>query len=135
MRQRHRERIQCILLGGLLGLSLVWPLWLMLRGAFESSDGSWTLHHIRSAMLDSVARQGIVNALSIAALVTLGTVALALPMALLTTRFAFRGRALLGGLLLLPMILPPFVGAIGLRHLLGREGSINAILGLSLIHI
>jgi ABC-type Fe3+ transport system permease subunit len=37
--------------------------------------------------------------------------------------------------LLLPLILPPFVGAIGLRHLLGREGSFNAILrGLGLIN-
>jgi iron(III) transport system permease protein len=93
-----------------------------------SNDGSWTLHHLRSALSDPVARQGLLNALAIAACVTAGTLALALPLALACTRLSFRGRTLLTGLLLLPMILPPFVGAIGLRHLLGREGALNTIL-------
>jgi len=51
-----------------------------------------------------------------------------MPLALVSSRLAFRGKAMLTGLLLLPLILPPFVGAIGLRHLLGREGSLNALL-------
>ena len=41
---------------------------------------------------------------------------------------AFRGKALLGSLLLLPMITPPFVGAIGLKQLLARFGSVNLCL-------
>jgi ABC-type Fe3+ transport system permease subunit len=28
-----------------------------------------------------------------------------------------------------PLILPPFVGAIGVRAILGREGALNALLG------
>jgi iron(III) transport system permease protein len=128
VRRRNRERLQIILLGGTLAVALLWPLWLTVRGAFLAQDDSWTLHHLHAAIADPVARQGILNALSIASCVTIGTLLLALPLALVSTRFSFRGRALLSGLLLLPMILPPFVGAIGLRHLLGREGAFNTAL-------
>jgi iron(III) transport system permease protein len=128
VRRRTRERLQIILLGGTLAVALLWPLWLVVRGAFLSQDEAWTLHHLRAAIADPVARQGLLNALSIAACVTLGTLLLAMPLALVSTRFSFRGRALLSGLLLLPLILPPFVGAIGLRHLLGREGAFNTAL-------
>lgn len=109
-------------------MALLWPLWLVVRGAFLSQDDAWTLHHLQAAIADPVAREGLLNALKIAACVTLGTLLLAMPLALVATRFSFRGRALLSGMLLLPMILPPFVGAIGLRHLLGREGAINTAL-------
>jgi iron(III) transport system permease protein len=34
----------------------------------------------------------------------------------------------LGILILIPLVLPPFVGAIGIRHMLGVEGSLNALL-------
>ena len=44
------------------------------------------------------------------------------------TRYNFPGKAWLGGLLLVPMIMPPFVGAIGLSQLLARFGSLNLFL-------
>ena len=46
-------------------------------------------------------------------------------------RYEFPGRSLLGGLLLVPLVLPPFVGAIGVRFLLGRLGPLSALLGLA----
>ena len=36
----------------------------------------------------------------------------------------------LTGLLLVPMILPPFVGAIGFQQILGQYGALNVLLGL-----
>ena len=113
----------------MLAAFLLWPLWLTLRGAFVSNVGEgWTLHHVARVFADPACRKGLLNALSIASCVTLGTLALGLPLALVTTRVAFPGRAALSAALLLPMILPPFVGAIGMRHLLGREGAVNAVL-------
>ena len=53
---------------------------------------------------------------------------LTLPLAHWMTRFNFRGKAWLSGLLLVPMIMPPFVGGIGLSHLLARFGSLNLLL-------
>ncbi|MBL9132105.1 MAG: iron ABC transporter permease, partial [Verrucomicrobiaceae bacterium] len=43
-------------------------------------------------------------------------------------RFSFPGRALMNSLVLLPMILPPFVGAIGIKAMLGQAGALNALL-------
>ena len=51
-----------------------------------------------------------------------------MPLAQVMTRLNFRGKVLLGGLLLAPMIMPPFVGAIGLKQLLAKFGSLNLLL-------
>ena len=121
--------MQLAVIGAILLVTLVWPLWLMVRGALRTSDGlGWTGHHVLEVFRDPMSRAGLMNALAIAGCVTVGTLLLSMPLALVSSRLAFRGKALLSGLLLLPLILPPFVGAIGLRHLLGREGSLNALL-------
>src|SRR5690606_14202942 len=53
---------------------------------------------------------------------------LAVPLAVLSDRFRFPGRSLLGSLVLIPMILPPFVGAIGIKQIFGPYGALNALL-------
>jgi iron(III) transport system permease protein len=53
---------------------------------------------------------------------------LALPLAYLTTRFEFRGAAVVQTLGFLPLIMPPFVGAVAMQLLFGRNGSINLLL-------
>jgi iron(III) transport system permease protein len=70
-------------------------------------------------------RESLRNSFLIALLTTALTTLISLPVAWVMTRFSFRGKAVLGGLLLVPMIMPPFVGAIGLRQLLSRYGSLN----------
>ena len=52
----------------------------------------------------------------------------ALPLAYLTTRFEFRGALLVQTLGFLPLIMPPFVGAIAMQLLFGRNGTINLLL-------
>ena len=123
------QRAQLLFLIAILASCLLWPLWLVLRGAFLTLDGSsWTLWHVTDVLRDPATRAGLFNALAIACCVTVGTLLLATPLALVAARLQFAGKGLLTGLLLLPLVLPPFVGAIGLRHLLGREGSFNAVL-------
>ena len=46
----------------------------------------------------------------------------------MANRYEFRGKALLQALLLVPMILPPFVGAIGFQQIFGVYGSFNVLL-------
>jgi iron(III) transport system permease protein len=53
---------------------------------------------------------------------------MSLPLALLFARYRFPGKTLLNSALLAPLILPPFVGAIGLKHLFARFGSVNLLL-------
>jgi iron(III) transport system permease protein len=70
----------------------------------------------------------LANSVNLGLAVTLFTTLLSLPLALLLVRYNFRGKGLLNGLILIPMVLPPFVGAIGMRQLLARFGSINLLL-------
>ena len=59
--------------------------------------------------------------------VTLICTAISVPLALLSRRYDFWGKSLANGLLLVPLILPPFVGAIGMRQILGRFGVLTSL--------
>jgi iron(III) transport system permease protein len=54
---------------------------------------------------------------------TLGCLVVAVPLAMLYVKYEFPGKVLLNSLVLVPMILPPFVGAIGIKAMLGQAGS------------
>ncbi len=115
-----------------LGVFLVWPVLLTVSGGFQAklADGTttWTFDHILSVFRDPLAREGLVNSFIIAVLVTVLCLLISLPLAVIATRYDFPGKAIFAGLLLVPLILPPFVGVIGLRLLLGRFGAFNALL-------
>jgi iron(III) transport system permease protein len=68
------------------------------------------------------------NSFLLAVLSTLLTTLVCLPLAYWMTHWRIRGQALLSGLLLAPLLMPPFVGAIGLQRLLGRFGLVNLLL-------
>ena len=52
----------------------------------------------------------------------------ALPLAYFTSRFNFRGSVIIQSLGFIPLIMPPFVGAVAMKLLFGSNGSINLIL-------
>lgn len=116
----------------IMGVFLIWPILLTVSEAFvqREAEGGWslTLRHILFVFRDPMLLKGLANSLLIAVAVTALCLVIALPLALIATRFDFRGKAILAGLLLVPLILPPFVGAIGLRQLLGRFGALNVML-------
>ncbi len=116
-----------LFLGGLVlffGTFLFYPVGLLLKGAFVN-NGRFSLQYFQLLLTSPLQREALLNSFLIATLTTGFTTLLALPMAQLLTRFNFRGKALLSSLLLVPMIMPPFVGAIGLRQLFARFGSAN----------
>jgi iron(III) transport system permease protein len=106
------------------GLFLFYPVGLLLKGAFVA-DGRFSLRYFALLLSSPLQRESLFNSSLIALLTTALTTLISLPLAWVMTRFTFRGKAVLGGLLLVPMIMPPFVGAIGLRQLLSRYGSLN----------
>jgi iron(III) transport system permease protein len=116
----------------LLAVFMIWPIGLLCVEAFrERTAGggvSWTLAYVADVVRDPVLRDSLLNSLLVATFVTVICLLIATPMALVSVRCSFPGRQLLSGLVLVPLILPPFVGAIGLRHLLGRYGALNAVL-------
>ena len=52
---------------------------------------------------------------------------ISVPLALMSVRLKFWGKGFVTSLLLVPLILPPFVGAIGMRQILGRFGVLTAL--------
>ena len=115
------------LLVGFFAVFLIYPVGLLLQGAFVAG-GRFSLGYFELLLASPLQREALATSLAIALLTTGFTTLLALPLAWLTTRFSFRGKGWLTSLLLVPMIMPPFVGAIGLRQLLSRFGSLNLLL-------
>ncbi len=98
------------------------------RGAFVDAAGNWTLDYLLEIGRNPIYRDGLQNAFLLALTSTALTIALAVPLAWLSERFDFPAKRLLLALLLVPMVLPPFVGAIGLKQILGQYGALNAML-------
>lgn len=112
------------------GCFFLYPIWAALQTAFiaPGPDGHFTLEFVAEVFLNAIYREGLMNSFLIALWSTLGSLLVALPLALCYVKFAFPGRALLNSLVLLPMILPPFVGAIGVKAMLGQAGALNSLL-------
>jgi iron(III) transport system permease protein len=77
---------------------------------------------------NNVQTEGIWNSLLIGLGTTFFATLLSFPLAIITSRYEFRGKSFLTGLLLLPMVMPPFVGAIGIQRFFARFGSVNIFL-------
>ncbi|MDB6032514.1 MAG: transporter permease [Verrucomicrobiales bacterium] len=115
------------LLTAFFGVFLVYPISQLLKGAFIA-DGRFSVQSFQMLLASPLQRQSLWNSFVIAFLTTGFATLLTLPLAHLMTRFQFVGKGVLGSLLLVPMIMPPFVGAIGLRQLLSKFGSVNLLL-------
>jgi len=68
------------------------------------------------------------NGLALAAATTGVSMLLAVPLAALRARCRFRGQGILGMAVMVPLILPPFVGALSMKRLLGQFGVLNLLL-------
>lgn len=119
-----------ILLTAILGVLFILPIFLVVRGGFWV-DGQFTFRYLLGVFQNPVYAEGLANSLGIALGTTTLAMLIALPLAWLSHRYDFPGKALLSALVLVPMILPPFVGAIGMTQILGRYGMLNALLGRS----
>lgn len=109
------------------GVFFLWPLAQTVWGGFVH-QGRPTLVFLAEVFRHPIYREGLLNSFGLAVTTTLLVATLSLPLALLAVRFDFPGKAALTGLVLAPMILPPFVGAIGIRQILGPYGALNALL-------
>ena len=130
--QRSTAHFLLAIILAIFAIFLLWPIWQVVRVAFvgiptQGQQTFFTLGYFKAIFLDADLRNGLLNSAAIAIGVTILCTLISLPLAMLSVRFDFRGKALLTSLLLVPLILPPFVGAIGLRQILGRYGALTAI--------
>jgi len=111
------------------GLLFLAPLWMVVRGGFLE-NGHFTLKYLIGVFKNPVYTEGLVNSLLLAIGTTSLVTLIAVPLAWLSNKYDFPGKKLVSGLILVPLILPPFVGAIGFQQILGMYGSLNIALGL-----
>jgi iron(III) transport system permease protein len=111
----------------LLGLAIAYPLLHVLSVAFL--DGGWpTVRPLLAFFARPLFREALANTLlSGVVAVAIGS-AIAVPLAVLTVRYAFPGRTLITVLGVLPLVVPPFVGAVAFQQILGRSGTVNLLL-------
>ncbi len=106
----------------------LFPAVMVIGEAFRGPRGGFTLAYVAEVFRNPVYVEGLRNALLLGLASTLATLLLAFPLALLGHRYDFAGRKALGALVLVPLVLPPFVGAVGIKQVLGVHGALNALL-------
>jgi iron(III) transport system permease protein len=106
----------------------LWPLAQILRGGFVDADGHFTLAYLGAILSDARQMEALGNSFLLACASTLLGGFIAVPLAVVSDRCLFPGRTALNSLILVPLILPPFVGAIGIKQIFGQYGAGNAVL-------
>ena len=107
---------------------LILPVGTVIYTASVTDTGALTVGHFGNFFDQLVFRESFFNSLWVALASTFFASVIALPLAYLTVRFEFRGALLIQTLGVLPLIMPPFVGAVALQLIFGRSGSVNLLL-------
>ncbi|MBN2724745.1 MAG: iron ABC transporter permease [Deltaproteobacteria bacterium] len=110
-----------------LAVFLFYPIIFILREGFFD-QGHFTLSFLFSIFENPLTRNAIGTSFTLAIITVIISFIISVPLAYFTVKSSFSGKAFLAGLILLPLILPPFVGAIGARQLLARFGTVNLFL-------
>ncbi|MCD6221452.1 iron ABC transporter permease, partial [bacterium] len=116
--------ILCFLI---LGAFLVYPLFYVVSQSFIV-DNKFTIEIIKAAAGNYILRTSLIKSFSLGIIVVFLTSLIGISLAFFFYRYKFRGREILKVAFFLPLIASPFVGAIGVRQILSRFGSLNLIL-------
>ncbi|WP_286898105.1 ABC transporter permease [Achromobacter sp. UBA2119] len=120
--------LAALLVFGFLLLFLAVPVGTVFHSAFVNADGSFTTGHFGAFFNQPLMREAFFNSLYVAGWSALIASLIAVPLAYFTVRFDFRGALLIQTLGVLPLIMPPFVGAVAMQLIFGRSGSVNLLL-------
>lgn len=111
-----------------LMLFLVIPVGNVFYTAFVDGQGGFTFSHFANFFHQRLLTESFVNSFYVASMATIFASIIAIPLAYFTIRFRFRGAIIIQTLGVLPLIMPPFVGAVALQLIFGRSGSVNLLL-------
>ncbi|HSF21496.1 MAG TPA: iron ABC transporter permease [Burkholderiales bacterium] len=116
------------LIGAFLVIFLIVPVVTVVYVAFADGAGGVTLSHFGSFFSLSLMRESFWNSLYVGVWSVAIATFIAVPLAYFTVRFEFRGALIIQTLGILPLIMPPFVGAVAMQLIFGRSGSVNLLL-------
>ena len=112
-----------------LAFFLVVPVVTVIYVAFtEQGTGAFTLVNFYDFFNNDLFIRSTWNSIWVALMTVAWASAIALPLAYITTRFEFKGALMIQTLGFLPLVMPPFVGAVALQLLFGRNGTFNLLL-------
>jgi iron(III) transport system permease protein len=112
-----------------LAITLVIPVATVIVVAFrDGGTGGFTLVNFADFFTNELFLRSLVNSVWVASMAVVLATIVALPLAYFTARFELPGAALIQTLGILPLIMPPFVGAVAMQLLLGRNGTVNLLL-------
>lgn len=109
-------------------LFVIFPIANTVQEAFIAPEGGFSIAYVVHALTNPLYLEGLSNAFLLAVASTGLAFLIALPLAVISDRYAFPFKGLMTTLILVPLILPPFVGAIGIKQLLGVNGAVNVLL-------
>jgi len=119
-----------LFLGLFLFVFLIVPVGKVIYVAFQDpNSGELTLINFIDFFNTSLFRESFINSFYVASMSVVLASVFALPLAYFTTRFNFGGAVLIQTLGIIPLIMPPFVGAVAMLLLFGENGSVNLLLG------
>ncbi|MBP2232730.1 iron(III) transport system permease protein [Azospirillum agricola] len=128
-RVRPGPALAALLIAAFLLLFLVVPVVQVIFVAFQDkTTGAFTLVNFADFFQNDLFMRSFWNSFYVSAMSVVVASLLALPLAYLTTRFEFRGAVLIQSLGIIPLIMPPFIGAVAMQLLFGRNGSVNLLL-------
>ena len=107
---------------------ILYPVLSVLWISLSDDQGSLTFIHFANFFYRPLFREALWNTLLSGALVVLFGALLGVPLAYIIARYDFRGKLLLQTAATLPLVVPPFVGAVALQLILGRSGMVNLLL-------
>ncbi|MFN7634587.1 MAG: ABC transporter permease, partial [Acetobacteraceae bacterium] len=120
--------VAALLVAAFLLAFLIVPVGRVFVVAFQAPDGSFTLVHFADFFRTSIFIESFWNSLYVASMSVVVASVIAVPLAILLARYRFPGTALIATLGVLPLVMPPFVGAVAMQLVFGRNGTVNLLL-------
>ena len=116
-------------IGLFLFVFLILPVAKVIYVAFQDPNtGDLTLINFVDFFRTSLFQESFLNSLYVASMSVLLASVISIPLAYFTTRFNFGGAVLIQTLGIIPLIMPPFVGAVAMLLLFGENGSVNLLI-------
>lgn len=112
----------------LLAFLIVPVLKVVFVAFLDPHTGGFTLVNFQDFFRTSLFRESFWNSLYVASVSVVIATLIAVPLAYFTSRFNFGGAVLIQTLGVIPLIMPPFVGAVAMQMLFGTNGSVNLLL-------
>jgi iron(III) transport system permease protein len=128
--RKHPGQAAAMLLISLFLLAfLVIPVVQVVFVAFmDATTGQFTFLNFKDFFNTALFRESFWNSIYVGGMSVMVASAFSMPLAYFTSRFEFRGAVIIQSLGIIPLIMPPFVGAVAMLMLFGRNGSINLLL-------